>query len=295
MSFTKTYFLCPTSDFFPPPPAGPLRLGSIIRSTSTPQSPLNATSAVPVPNENPPVTETNWRKTVSSETGLGAGVYAQFLHMDAGPGADAERSCRTASAFAFDAVTTTSFEPTAEYVEEAVRRAEGVRAWRKEPRQRFASVAGAATSPFSSSLYMVTGLKVVRGARVRYSTRRKTNMAVNGAVDLAPPFGVGFGPRGEWRAVEDEETGFDRDDEFLFAFRVKRLRFARKKVKAEDYSKGAFLAVGGGGGDGDGEEKEGDEPVLVDDVDGSEIENAVLVHDADAGGGEVYCVPSTQP
>lgn len=292
MSFTKTYFLCPTSDFFPPPPAGPLRLGSIIRSTSAPGSPLNAASAVPVPNENTPVAETNWRKTVSSETGLGAGVYAQFLHMDAGLGADAERSGWTASAFAFDAVTTTSFEPTAEYVAEAVRRAEGVRAWLKEPRQRFAGVAGAAASPFSSSLYMVTGLKVVRGARVRYSAGRSTNVAVNAAVDVAPPFGVGVGPRGHWRVVEDEETGFDRDDEFVFAFRVKRLRFARKKVKAEDYSKGAFLAVGGGGGDG--EEKDGDEPVLVDDVDGSEIENAVLVHDADAGGGEVYCVPSTR-
>ena len=278
MSFTKTYFLCPTSDFIHPPPAGPLCLGSIFRSTSTPQFPLNGANIVPVANQNPPVVETDWKKTISAETGVGLGVYAQFLQLATGglglgPEVDVERSSRTASMFAFDTVTTVSFEPTPQYVDEAVK-APAVQAYLREPKHRFAPVV---------SLFLVIGMKLVKGAKIKYSTSGSTAVTGNIGIDVAP-LAMTFGPKGHWARTRDAETEFNRDSEFVFAFRVKRLRFGRK-VKTEEYNKGAFLAIR------KGENNDEAESVLVDDVDGSDIEYARLVPD-ETENGSVYCIPT---
>jgi hypothetical protein len=82
--------------------------------------------------------------------------------------------------------------------------------------------------------------------------------------------------------MNDDETEFNHESEFVFAFRVKRLKFGRR-LKVEEYNKGAFLVVGGEQGD--------DESVLVEDVDGSEIKSAKAVLDVTENG-TVYCVPA---
>ncbi|KAJ4302952.1 hypothetical protein N0V90_001843 [Kalmusia sp. IMI 367209] len=276
MSFTKTYFLCPTSDFIHPPPKGSLCLGSIIRSTSTPQFPLNEANIVPVANENPPVVESDWKKTISADTSLGLGVYAQFLQLATGglglgPEVDVEKSNRTAHMFAFDKVTTVSFEPTSQYVQDAVK-ASAVQAWLREPKQRFAPVV---------SLFLITSMKFVKGAKIRYSTSSSTAVTGNIGVDVAP-LGMTLGPKGHWSSTNDDETEFDRESEFVFAFRVKRLKFGRR-LKVEEYNRGAFLAIG--------EDGHGDESILLEDVDGSDIENARLVPDLTENG-DVYCIPT---
>jgi hypothetical protein len=276
MSFTKTYFLCPTSEFVHPPPAGPLSLGAIIRSTSSPQLPLNGANIPPVANLNTPVVETDWKKTVSGETGFGLGVYAQFLQVvtgGLGPQVDVEHLRRTTNTFAFDTVTTIGFEPTPEYVDAAVK-ALAVQAYLREPKQRFAPVV---------SLFLVTGMKLVKGAKIKYSTSGSTGITANMGIDLTT-LGVSFGPKGHWSRMNDDETEFSRESEFVFAFRVKRLRFGLR-AKIEEYNKGAFLAIG--------KDKSNNEtePVLVDDVDGSDIENAKLVLDVTEND-NVYCVPA---
>ncbi len=278
MSFIKTYFLCPTSDFIYPPPTGPLSLGSIIRSTSAPQYPLNRASIVAVANALPPVVETDWKKTVSTETALGLGVYAQFLQLATGglplgPELDVERSRTVSSAFAFDTLTTLAFEPTQAYVEQAVR-APAVQAWLREPRQKIALV---------NTLFLITGMKLVKGAKIAYSTRTRMGVKGNLGVDVAL-LGVTVGPKGRWSRADEDAVESNREAEFVFAFRVKRLKFGRR-VKLEEYSKGAFMAVGG---EGEGDE---DECVLVEDVDGAGIETAgEAVLDATENG-NVYCVP----
>lgn len=274
MSFTKTYFLCPTSDFIRPPPAGPVCLGSILRSTSAPQYPLNRANIVPVANEDPRVVETDWKKTISTEKALGLGVYAQFLQLaigGLGPEVDVERSSRLTNTFAFDNLTTVSFEPTSQYIAEAVK-APAVQTWLREPKQRFAPIV---------SLFLITGMKLVKGARIKYGTSQSTTLTGNIGVDVAP-IGMTFGPKGHWSSTNDDETEFNRESEFVFAFRVKRLRFGRQ-LKVEDYSKGAFLAIG--------KDKPDDESVIVDDVDGSDIKTARMVPDVTENG-NVYCIPA---
>ncbi|KAI1116604.1 hypothetical protein F5Y14DRAFT_48575 [Nemania sp. NC0429] len=276
MSFTKTYFLCPTSDFISPPPTGPLCLGSIIRSTSAPQYPLNRASVVAVADASPPIVETDWKKTVSTEKGLGLGVYAQFLQLaiggvPLGPEVKVEHATRTRNTFAFDTMTTLSFEPTQEYVEQAVR-APAVQAWLREPRQRFA---------LANALFLVTGMKLVKGARIKYLTSRSTMVKGDLGLDVTA-LGTTFGPKGHWTRAEEGVVESTREAEFVFAFRVKRLRFGRR-VRLEEYSKGAFMAVGG--------KADEDECVLVEDVDGAGIETAEAVHD-ETENGNVYCVPA---
>lgn len=275
MSFTKTYFLCPTSDFIPPPPVGPLCLGSIIRSTSTPQYPLNRGNTIAVADQFPPVVETNWKKSISAEKGVGCGVYVQFLRLitgglPLGPEFNIEHSNRTENLFAFDTVTTLAFEPTQDHIEEAIK-SPAVQTWLREPKQRFAPVV---------SLFLVTGMKLVKGARIRYSTSHSTTVRGNIGFDVTA-LGITTGPKGHWVSANDEGTEFDRESEFVFAFRVKKLRIGRR-LNVEEYSKGAFLVAGGEHGD--------DESVLVEDVDGSSIKTATAVPDVTENG-SVYCVP----
>jgi hypothetical protein len=224
----------------------------------------------------PPVVETDWKKTISIEKGLGLGVYAQFLQLATGglplgPEVDVEHSNKTANAFAFDTVTTLAFEPTQEYVEEAIK-APAVQTWLREPKQRFAPVV---------SLFLVTGMKLVKGARIKYSTSQSTTVTGNIGINVTA-LGTTFGPKGHWISTNDDGTEFNRESEFVFAFRVKRLKFGRR-LKVEEYNKGAFLAVGG--------EQEDDESVLVEDVDGSDIKTAKAVPDVTENG-SVYCVPA---
>ncbi|KAK1245160.1 hypothetical protein MKX08_004789 [Trichoderma sp. CBMAI-0020] len=269
----KTYFLCPTSDFIPPPPEGGLFLGSIIPSTSVPESSFNREARVPLVNERSPMIETDWKKSFSTANKVSLGVFAQFLQTaGVGPEVDYDGSSKASSTFAFDELTTVSFEPTPEYVVEAMK-APTVQYWLNEPRQRFSPIV---------SLYLVTGMKLVKGAKIKYSSSESTGFSGNIGVNI-PSLGLTVGPKGSWSRVEDDETEFNRASEFIFAFSVKRLRITRK-VKIEEYHKGAFLSIGK---DEDGKETE---PILVDDVDGSSFENAIAVHDS-AENESVYCVP----
>lgn len=261
-----------------PPTVGPLCLGSIIRSTSTPQFPLNGANIAPVTNENLPVVENDWKKTISTESGLGFGVYAHFLQLvmgglGLGPEVDVRHSNRAMDTFAFDTVKTVSFEPTPEYIAEAVK-APAVQAYLKEPRQRFAPVV---------SLFLVTGMKIVKGARIKYSASTDTSINGNIGVDVVP-LGVSAGPKGHWSRVNEEDTEFSRSSEFIFAFRVKRLRFGRG-VKSQDYNKGALFAIGDHKIDCE------TESILIDDVDGSGIKNATLIPDTGEND-KVFCITS---
>lgn len=224
----------------------------------------------------PPVVETDWKKTVATETGLGLGVYAQFLQLATGglplgPGVNVEHLNKTADTFAFDTVTTLAFEPTQEYVESAVK-APAVQTWLREPRQKFAPV---------SELFIVTGMKLVKGAKIKYSTSQSTMVKGNLSIDVTA-LGTTFGPKGRWTSTNDDAMEFNRESEFVFAFRVKRLKFGRR-LKLEEYNKGAFMTVGG--------KKDDDECVLVEDVDGACMETAEAVPDVTENG-NVYCVPA---
>jgi hypothetical protein len=51
--------------------------------------------------------------------------------------------------------------------------------------------------------------------------------------------GTTFGPKGHWTSTTDDATESKRESEFVFAFRLKKLKFGRR-LKLEEYNKGAF-------------------------------------------------------
>lgn len=63
---------------------------------------------------------------------------------------------------------------------------------------------------------------------------------------------------------------------------MKRLKF-RQRLKLEEYSKGAFIAVGG--------KKDDDECVLVKDIDRADIKTTKAIPDVTKNG-NVYCIPA---
>lgn len=243
-----------------------------------PESSLNKKTSIPLVNEQPPIIETDWKKAVSVEETVGGGVYLQFLANSGllvlGPSLDTDHLSKSRCTFAFDEVKTVSFEPTPEYVAEAMK-APTVQHWLKEPKQRFSSVV---------SLYLITGMKIVKGATVKYSNSGTLGVTGIFGIDV-PEFDISVGPKGRWTTpTYDDFTESNPTSDFVFAFRVKRIRITRK-VKIEDYNKGAFMTTE--------KEEDGDEieSISVDDVDGSSFENATVVHDA-AEDDDVYCVPS---
>ncbi|XDG05267.1 hypothetical protein ABKA04_004882 [Annulohypoxylon sp. FPYF3050] len=181
-----------------------------------------------------------------------------------GPEVNIDHSKKTANVFAFDTVTTLEFEPTQEYVHEAIK-APVVQTWLREPRQRLAPVV---------SLFLVTGIKLVKGSRIKYSTSQNRTITGNIGIDV-PALGTTLGPKGHWISTNDDETELNRESEFVFAFRVKRLKIGRR-LKVEGYNKGAFLTV-------DGEQENG-EFISIEEVDGFDIKAAKAVSDVTENG-----------
>ena len=184
------------------------------------------------------------------------GVYAQFLQLATGglplsPEVNVEHLKKTANTFAFDTMTTLAFEPTYKYVEEAVK-APAVQIWLREPRQRFALI---------SELFIITGMKLVKGAQIKYLTSQSTTVKGNIGIDVTA-LGTIVGPKGHWTRTDNNATQSNRESEFIFAFRVKKLKF-RRRLKLEEYNKGAFMTMGGNQDD--------DECILFKDVDGANI------------------------
>lgn len=250
MEFKKTYFLPPTSDFLAPPPDGPLSLGSILTATSTPHRPLNAGAIVPIPDSHHPtrIFETNWRKTISTSAGRSIGIFAQFLQA-VGFAAElsVDHSKTTSNILAFNSLITDTFDPTSDYVREAIKASPAVKSYTQP------SFLGK-----RKALYLVTGLKIVNGAQITYSLIEETGRTGKLGVDLtvAGAPGVQVGPTGRWSKKRDDETSLERAADFVFAFRVMKVSLKRKEqIQIEEYNEGAFLGLddgedsGGLGGD----------------------------------------------
>jgi hypothetical protein len=99
-------------------------------------------------------------------------------------------------------------------------------------------------SRFRKRLYIVTGLKIARGAQMRIMRSRAnevvTGINVDGAAVAGMPVGVGFEVSPGWGS--DETGGFGGSDDFVFAFRVKKLRVSKTGtvLSKTSYTRGAM-------------------------------------------------------
>jgi hypothetical protein len=100
-------------------------------------------------------------------------------------------------------------------------------------------------------VYIIVGVKTVSGAQIKRVWARSAGVQAEVAVDAAvlagaPVPAVTVGPTGGVAVEKGEGMGFEGGDDFVFAYRVLkvRLRRRRREVMAEDYVRGAILGMG---------------------------------------------------
>ena len=230
----KTYFLTPSFNYAPPP-IGSIKLGNIIANPASPHRPLNPKATlIPPPADSIQTTfQNDWKSTLSKSNSASIGLYAKFLSLILGAGANASVNWdrEDASQYAFKKLETTFFDPldVEGYLANAME-APNVKRFIEKSRIR-------------KPVYMVTGLKIARGGRIKSSKIRGHGGAVSIGLDgtaLAAP--VEVGPEVEIQRERGEAVEWNTEDDFVFAYRLSKIKVKRRaeKIREEEYVKGAL-------------------------------------------------------
>lgn len=254
----KTYFLTPSFDY---PPTGPILLGNIISSPKYPDKPLNNASTRPaIPAAALiTITKTDWKSTAAKSHSGKVGIWAKFLEVVVGVGVDVGTSWErgTENKYKFDKLETSFFEPQAVegYLESAMK-APGIIRYLSESRGR-------------KPLYIVKGVKIARGATAK-TLRTKANggrlgVSVDGTLMAAP---VSVGPELEAEIKKEDGVEFGGSDDFVFAYRLGRIKVDRKTGEAgeDDHNAGALFELP----DAEDDEEKEKATFLVTEVEGDE-------------------------
>ncbi|CZR60316.1 uncharacterized protein PAC_10212 [Phialocephala subalpina] len=239
----KTYFLAPNFHLIPPP-KGPLALGSIITSPSTPERILNKTTLVPVPNPSIyTIHQTKWSSTRSALKEAKVGVWTSFLQVILGITADVDvnRSHDVSGVYKCDDLETTYFQPDDEFIAASLK-STAVKSYMEK-------------TWWGKPVYLVTGLKIARGVSADSEEKMNYGSAVKVGIDATVVLvgvPVSGGPKVEGKLERKEGVSWEGNEDFVFAYRLLRVKLRGKdgEFKEEDYNKGALY------NDGDGEEVE---------------------------------------
>ncbi|KAH7165315.1 hypothetical protein EDB81DRAFT_710785 [Dactylonectria macrodidyma] len=225
------FFFAPTWDY---PPGGPIRLGNVITSLKKPEQPLFR----PQPPTDGDVITSEKRRVEYSREKLELGKFSiltRFFNLvgfDVDFGAEINRSDE--EIYHFDLIETTQFAPRPEYLQKCIE-AEDVRLYLQRSRYR-------------KPLYIITGLKVVHGARADTFKSRATGGLLAAKSDMSSWSGgtipIQSSLKVEGKVGNKSKTTWEGSSNFVFAFRVRKIRVSKKTgtVKSdEDYKKGAFF------------------------------------------------------
>lgn len=231
----KTYFLSPNLDY----PPSSISLGSIWSDPGDPGSCINRDGPLPFPSNMP--IEKSWKTDWDNERdrqrkGL-IGIWARFLQV---VGMDAEASVTwdriKASAYKFDRLDTEFVEPTAKYVKESVL-SDSIAQY-------------IITNDFKKPVYMVTGVKIARGADVALAKSKEAGTHMRAGVDGTPGGIPGrAGPEVTISSKDSEKTSFGGSSDFVFAYRLRKIFYEKGQVRNTEYNKGALYGVNTGESD----------------------------------------------
>lgn len=224
----RTYFIAPNFDIYPPPD-GPVELGQIIPAPDDPTfEPINRRDQIPAPDVFPTSFKNGFsitsQRLLSGELGFWAQVAASIgLNFSLGFGKSADQE------IAVEKLETISFNPTRSYVERVLELPEV---------KQFVN-----TSGYKVPVYMVTGLKIARGA----SLRTGSEQSFHGTAALEMPVDTArVGPEARFSRTNVDQQSFEGSSDFILAFRVQRIRFQKvgpdthiRDVKT--YTKGAKM------------------------------------------------------
>jgi hypothetical protein len=239
MASIKTYMLVPHHDF---PADGPILLGTIILD---PQQPGESLNEAEIP-EIPPTSKYschkyNWEQTVDSTRNGNTSVWARCVNI-LGLGGSFGLGFNTVAVdhYRFADLETTFFTPSQDYIEKAV----------KTPKVR-SFLEGARYVP----VYMVTGVKIVRGPGSHVVSRRSIAQGGQANISVPSPMGAGgvvfdsgdvsFGQGGT------ANTSFNGSSDFVIGYRVGKITFQKvsegdRVPRHQRHEVGAMLGISEG-------------------------------------------------
>lgn len=183
-----------------------------------------------------------------------------------------ERSGSNEEVYTCERLETEEFEPSAEYLAQSMG-LRTVRAFVNRSRVR------------GKSVYMVTGVKIAKGAGIESSRGRRVDVGFKGGVD-GSGVGVPVGGGPEVKVGRELSTGLSvgRSDDFVLAYKVVKVSVKRDgRIVDREFNKWALMDGYGGG---KGNEWEIEDLDVVD----FEAENTTRVSDVSDGYGETYDV-----
>ena len=227
----KTYFLAPNVDY---PPSSNISLGRIWTDPFDPGTCINPDGPLPFPS-NMQVQhghKTDWRNETDGQHKRVIGIWARFLQF---VGIDAEASIAwhnsNGDKYKFKRLDTDFIDPTMEYYTQSVL-APSVAEYIVE-------------TNFRKSIYMITGVKIARGAHVEQARSEGAGthlkVGVDGATAVYP---VAAGPEVTISSSNSETTSSKGSSDFVFAYRLREIYYSKGKVRHREHNKGALQDLG---------------------------------------------------
>lgn len=200
----KTYLLAPTLDT---PPENAIVLGNIITDPRWPEDILNS-APLNVPNIQRSRKE-GYREDNSKSRDHGGGLFAQFLQV-VGIGPDVSGHYKTShgDTLSMQTLETVYFNPTREFVTNAAQLPEV---------QDYAN--NRHVWSLRKPLYMITGLKIARGASVTKKALKERGIHAQVTVDFTALGGapVNVGPKLDEETSVSNQSTFEKSDDFVLA------------------------------------------------------------------------------
>ncbi|KAF2648654.1 hypothetical protein K491DRAFT_698749 [Lophiostoma macrostomum CBS 122681] len=225
----KAYFLLPNADIAP----GTLvQLGQIIPSLKEPHRPIGRAQGA---LNSYTSSKADYSLSTSASNSVGVGLMAQFLAQLGSPlsgGVTLERGTTTTTDWHFKTLETVYFEPDAAYVNRCI---------------QDASVKTAMNKSRWSVIYVVTGLKIARGASYSTSDSHKLEGTAQLSVDATALAGVPLsaGPEASLKSSRAQKESCVSCSDFVWAVRVRKVKltFWKKEVKTEDIYGGDLHSI----------------------------------------------------
>ncbi len=223
-----TYILAPNWDFLP---NGPITLGSLIIDPRDPKRSLNKNSRLPIePAEITTTIKKDWSITREQLLLGRVGIWASFLAPILGAGADLSTNIKRDSneIYKCASLETQYFQPDETFIS----------------RSLLIPMVKAYTDKFwRSSVYMVTGVKIVHGGTVETSCGNGFGAMVKVGLD-GTPSGVPLagGPEVQADRTNKITVKFGGSDDFVLGYQLIRIKSKKTGTfKEKDFNKWALL------------------------------------------------------
>lgn len=262
MSFhaAKRAFYIPAPNWDIPADSDLVVLGRLIKDPKNPERAIPGSAHIPLQPQRIYPGEKRGFSYVSDQLKSGKiGIWAKALQV-VGGGLDLSQTKAYLDIHEFETLETKYFVPDVDYIAKAMQD-EGVQGFLHATHKR-------------EPIYLITGLKIARGAKVTNKTHLQRTVAGEVKVD-ATTFGapVEVGPEASLGLRTSALTSFAGSTDYIFAYRLERIKIKKRtdEITSKEYIKGAMFGRDGDDSD-DEDEFVADEFTEIDGVEEDEYE-----------------------